>query len=385
MNQQQWNEGLDHMDEELLQTYLLEKEQNRQKQRTTTHRMYIAAVACILCLIVVTLVLAPILKSRMQSQNDAPILQDNTSPVIGNTEGSTAPAIENTEGSTENENSSMGISVIYAPDHSADYEPPSYDRLKRRHSLSMTEDSGFALCLVTAMNIDLSDVSSATVGVRVPMTLRIDRVILSNDAFDMTQGESFLTAGYFFWSRKGEDYSVHYRDGNLPITEQGAQYIVVLNERAPFYDISFDIKYTTSCYTIPIASSAMSADEIATIYAQMQMLKSERKLSLELIKEAFGENYVPSFDEVETVLGEIRPYNPNQFIELTYDQIVARYGEFDFLRFKDQETGTYAYGYVVLQGNVGSEAMDPPIYFIVYFNENGVAYKCAYDDERLGG
>ena len=69
MNQQQWNEGLDHMDEELLQTYLLEKEQNRQKQRTTTHRMYIAAVACILCLIVVTLVLAPILKSRMHTSD----------------------------------------------------------------------------------------------------------------------------------------------------------------------------------------------------------------------------------------------------------------------------------------------------------------------------
>jgi hypothetical protein len=292
------------MDEELLQTYLLEKEQNRQKQRTTTHRMYIAAVACILCLIVVTLVLAPILKSRMQSQNDAPILQDNTSPVIGNTEGSTAPAIENTEGSTENENSSMGISVIYAPDHSADYEPASYDRLERRISLAMTVDKGCAMCLVTAMNIDLDDVSSDSVGVRVPMTLRIDRVILSNDAFDMTQGESFLTAGYFFWSRKGEDYSVHYGDGNLPIAEQGAQYIVVLNERAPFYDISFDIKYTTSCYTIPIASSAMSADEIATIYAQMQMPKAERKLSLELIKEAFGENYVPSFDEVETIFQE---------------------------------------------------------------------------------
>lgn len=224
--------------------------------------------------------------------------------VIGNTEGSTAPAMENTEGSPENENSSMGISVIYAPDHSADYEPASYDRLERRISLAMTVDKGCAMCLVTVMNIDLDDVSSDSVGVRVPMTLRIDRVILSNDAFDMTQGESFLTAGYFFWSRTGEDYSVHYGDGIIPITERGAQYIVVLYERAPFYDISFDIKYTTSCYTIPIASSAMSADEIATIYAQMQMPKAERELSLELIKEAFGENYVPSFDEVETIFQE---------------------------------------------------------------------------------
>ena len=304
MNQQQWNEGLDHMDEELLQTYLLEKEQNRQKQRTTTHRMYIAAVACILCLIVVTLVLAPILKSRMQSQNDAPILQDNTSPVIGNTEGSTAPAIENTEGSTENENSSMGLSVVCSPDHSADYADRSYDSLKRMHLLSLTEDIGNALCLVTVVDIDLSDVSSATVGVRVPMTLRIDRVIFSNDAFDMTQGESFLTADYSFWSRTEEDYSVHYSFGAIPITEQGAQYIVVLYEHGPFDDISFDIKYRASSCTIPIASSAMSADEIATIYAQIQLPKSERELSIQLVKEQFGENYVPSFDEVETIFQE---------------------------------------------------------------------------------
>ena len=311
--------------------------------------------------------------------------EGSTAPVIENTEGGTEPVIENTEDSPENENSSMGISVIYAPEYLAEYEPPTYDGLKRWHLLTMNEDKGFALCLVTAMNIDLDDVSSEFFGVRVPMTLRIDRVILSNDAFDMSQGESFLTTDWVYWARMGEDYSVHYGSGHLPITKQGAQYIVVLDEESPFDDISFDIKYTTSCYTIPIASSAMSADEIATIYAQMQMPKAERELSLELIKEAFGENYVPSFDEVEAVLGEIRPYNPNQFLGLTYDQIVARYGEFDFLRFEDQETGTYAYGYVVSQGQVGAEATDPPIYFIVYFNEDGVACDCAYDDEKLGG
>ena len=153
--------------------------------------------------------------------------------VIGNTEGSTAPAIENTEGSTENENSSMGISVIYAPEYWAEYEQETYDSLKRWHLLTMNEDKGFALCLVTAMNIDLDDVSSEFFGVRVPMTLRIDKVILSNDAFDMTQGESFLTTDWVYWARMGEDYSVHYGSGHLPITEQGAQYIVVLNEKGP--------------------------------------------------------------------------------------------------------------------------------------------------------
>ena len=80
-----------------------------------------------------------------------------------------------------------------------------------------------------------------------------------------------------------------------------------------------------------------------------------------------------------------KPYNPDRFIGLTYDQIVARYGEFDFYYFKDPETGIYAYGYIVKGGRMGVEAINPPIYFIVYFNENGVAYTCQYDHGGWGG
>ena len=57
--------------------------------------------------------------------------EDSTAPVIENTEGGTEPVIENTEGSPENENSSLGISVIYAPEYWAEYEQETYDSLKR--------------------------------------------------------------------------------------------------------------------------------------------------------------------------------------------------------------------------------------------------------------
>ena len=148
-----------------------------------------------------------------------------------------AQVIENTEGNTEKENSSMNTSIVYSPTHSTDRVLVSFDFLERRIALSMSEDRGYAMCLVTVVDIDLDDISDS-VGVRIPLTLRIDKVISSNTSFDIAQGESILTADYSLWSQTGEDYSVCYADGVIPITERGAQYIVILTEEGSFDDIS---------------------------------------------------------------------------------------------------------------------------------------------------
>ena len=215
-----------------------------------------------------------------------------------------AQVIENTEGNTEKENSSMNTSIVYSPTHSTDRVLVSFDFLERRIALSMSEDRGYAMCLVTVVDIDLDDISDS-VGVRIPLTLRIDKVISSNTSFDIAQGESILTADYSLWSQTGEDYSVCYADGVIPITERGAQYIVILTEEGSFDDISFDIAYRTECYTVPITSSSMSANELATQYVEMQLPEDVRKLATDLIKEEFGENSIPDFDEIEAVLGEM--------------------------------------------------------------------------------
>lgn len=215
-----------------------------------------------------------------------------------------AQVIGNTEGNTEKEDSSMNTSVVYSPTHSTDRVLVSSDLLERRISLSMSEDRGCAMCLVTVIDIDLDDISDS-VGVRIPLTLRIDKVISSNTSFDIEQGESILTADYSLWSQTGEDYSVCYADGVIPITERGAQYIVILTEEGSFGDISFDIAYRTECYTVPITSSSMSVDELATQYLEMQLPEDVRKLATELIKGELGENSIPDFDEIEAVLGEM--------------------------------------------------------------------------------
>ncbi len=57
MNQQQWNEGLDHMDEDLLRNYLTAKDQYVHKRRNRQRFFHVAAAAACLCLIVGVLLL----------------------------------------------------------------------------------------------------------------------------------------------------------------------------------------------------------------------------------------------------------------------------------------------------------------------------------------
>lgn len=214
------------------------------------------------------------------------------------------PTADNPESSIKEESLAMNISVVYSPNNSMDRALVSLECLKRRISLSLDEDRGCALCLVTVVNINLEDVTS-TEGSRVPLTLRIDKVLSSNESFTLKEGESFLTAEYSFWVKKGDEYSVRYADGSVPITESGSQYIVMLTEEGAFDDIDFDIEYRTECYSVPINTSNVSANKIATQYAEMRLPEDVRKLSVALIKEVFGESFIPSFDEIEAILKEI--------------------------------------------------------------------------------
>ena len=82
----------------------------------------------------------------------------------------------------------------------------------------------------------------------------------------------------------------------------------------------------------------------------------------------------------------IRPYDPDDFVGLTHEKIVEQYGEFDVVRSYHAQTGGYgACGYTVEPKRVGFLGTEPPEYFMVYFDENGIAYKCAYETGGWGG
>ena len=81
----------------------------------------------------------------------------------------------------------------------------------------------------------------------------------------------------------------------------------------------------------------------------------------------------------------IHRWDPENFIGLTAEQIMDRYGEFYGCLFWDT-TGNYRRGvYLVKPERVGYFGTDPEEYFVIEFDENGVAYKCKYEIGGKGG
>ena len=90
-------------------------------------------------------------------------------------------------------------------------------------------------------------------------------------------------------------------------------------------------------------------------------------------------------------LSACKPYDPDDFIGLNSDEIIAKYGEFDVHKATLRATeAAYLYcngacGYMVKEEQVGFLGTDPPEYFMIYFDANGIAYKCTYETGGWGG
>ena len=85
---------------------------------------------------------------------------------------------------------------------------------------------------------------------------------------------------------------------------------------------------------------------------------------------------------------ENRPYDEKDFIGLTSAEIIEKYGEFDNVRMPPDEDGLYRRcrcGYIVKEKQVGFWGTTPPEMFMIYFNDQGIAYKCAYETGGIGG
>lgn len=88
---------------------------------------------------------------------------------------------------------------------------------------------------------------------------------------------------------------------------------------------------------------------------------------------------------VYAIYSYIHRYDPDNFIGLTAEQIIKRHGEFDGCHFWDS-TETYRTGvYVIKQKRVGYLGTYPEEYFIIHFDENGIAYECEHEMGGQGG
>ncbi|MBR6776885.1 MAG: hypothetical protein IKM27_03975 [Clostridia bacterium] len=77
-----------------------------------------------------------------------------------------------------------------------------------------------------------------------------------------------------------------------------------------------------------------------------------------------------------------RRFKEDDIIGLTSAEIIEKYGEFDRPQGKPGEDGLYrncACGYLISEAKTGYLGTTPPEYFMITFDENGIACYCRYE------
>lgn len=75
-------------------------------------------------------------------------------------------------------------------------------------------------------------------------------------------------------------------------------------------------------------------------------------------------------------------YAEDEIVGLTSIEIVEKYGDFDRTQGFPGEDGLYrdcACGYLISEKRVGFFGTTPPEYFMIYFDEDGFAHWCRYE------
>ena len=82
-----------------------------------------------------------------------------------------------------------------------------------------------------------------------------------------------------------------------------------------------------------------------------------------------------------------RKFDPDDYIGKTSAEIMEEYGEFDYVVGDMETDGLYRStkgGYIYREKQVGFLGTSEEEFFFIYFDENGIAYKCDYG-VRPGG
>lgn len=83
-----------------------------------------------------------------------------------------------------------------------------------------------------------------------------------------------------------------------------------------------------------------------------------------------------------TVLSGCAKYSEDDIMGQTSAEIIEKYGDFDRKQGSPDYDGLYrdcACGYLVSEKKVGFLGTTPPEYFMIYFNDDGIADWCDYE------
>ena len=81
-------------------------------------------------------------------------------------------------------------------------------------------------------------------------------------------------------------------------------------------------------------------------------------------------------------------YSEEDFIGLTSQEIIDKYGDFDHCHQSPDDDGIYRNtmcGYIVKEEHVGYLGTTPADYFLIHFDSEGIAYECTIEQGGWGG
>lgn len=142
---------------------------------------------------------------------------------------------------------------------------------------------GVAICLITLLKAD-TEMCFEESGTNIPITIRIDRVLVSNGYFNLKSGDIVETFNPTAWMKKGDSYVVWTPEGQIPIAVEGAQYIAQVGKLTDedIKQLPLPARYRTESFTIPIVDESIITRE--EIYNIMDLPDDVQKCSEELIE-----------------------------------------------------------------------------------------------------
>ncbi len=215
-----------------------------------------------------------------------------------------------------NYSSEPNIPIVYSSgdDSMIDRSPVTAYWMHETIEFAQERESAVALCIVSVEKLDLIQVNEIQ-GSYIPITLKIEKIIGSTTLFESAEEDTIIVSEQAWWRKVKEGYRVSYFDYVPPFTVTNGKYIVLLTDRSVPEIEDYGIKYWAEWHTAPIPQEGTSAEEIAETFAKMRLTWDARKTTVDLIKEQFGEDFIPSYEEIEA----------------HYDKIWTKYAQTDYI------------------------------------------------------
>ena len=192
-----------------------EYRENREiKKETNPYFRRIAVIAVAALLGAVMIAAGAVIAAKTANGSQPPVTPDITETESDATETAAAAPKEK-------------IKYTYNSSGSPDREVRTLQNQLHYPETWYDSEYAYAVCIITALKADKSG-CTANAWTRIPVEIRIDKMLSQNPRFTLKEGDIEVVGEEAIWLKTEEGYSISIRDDIIPITEEGAKYVVLM-------------------------------------------------------------------------------------------------------------------------------------------------------------